>query len=45
MAGQKFGGVGFPTITRIKEVAEENRLLKKMYVNWKFKAEVVLKAL
>jgi hypothetical protein len=27
MAGQKFGGMGVPAITRIKEVDEENRLL------------------
>ena len=45
MAGQKFGGIGVPTITRIKVVDEENRLLKKIYVAEKFKAEVVLKAL
>ena len=41
MAGQKFVCVGVSTITRIKEVDEENRLLKKIYVTEKFKAEVV----
>ena len=33
MAGQKFGGIGVPATTRMKEVDEENRLFKKMYVN------------
>ena len=36
----KFGGMDTSLITRMKELEEENRRLKKMYVEEKLKAEI-----
>ena len=36
----KFGGMDTSLISRMKELEEENRLLKKMYVEEKLKAEI-----
>lgn len=37
----KFGGMDTSLIARMKELEEENRRLKKMYVEEKLKAEIV----
>ena len=36
----KFGGMDTSLISRMKELVEENRRLKKMYVEEKLKAEI-----
>ena len=36
----KFGGMDISLISRMKELEEENRRLKKMYVEEKLKAEI-----
>jgi putative transposase len=41
----KFGGMDTSLIARMKELEEENRRLKKMYIEEKLKAEVVAEAL
>ena len=41
----KFGGMDASLIARMKELEEENRLLRKMYVEEKIKAEIVSEAL
>jgi putative transposase len=41
----KFGGMDVSLMARMKELEEENRRLKKMYVDEKLKAEVVAEAL
>lgn len=41
----KFGGMDASLMKRMKELAEENRRLKKMYAEEKLKAEIVLEAL
>lgn len=41
----KFGGLDASLMTRMKELEEENRRLRKMYVEEKLKAEVVAEAL
>lgn len=41
----RFGGMDASLMKRMKELAEENRRLKKMYAEEKLKAEIVLEAL
>jgi putative transposase len=41
----KFGGMDASLIARMKELEEENRRLKKMYVEEKIKADIVAEAL
>src|SRR6195952_6053342 len=41
----KFGGMDVPMMTRMKELEEENRRLRKMYMDEKLKAEIVSEAL
>ena len=41
----KFGGMDTSMMARIKELEEENRRLKKMYIEEKLKAEIVAEAL
>lgn len=41
----KFGGLDASLMTRMKELEEENRRLRKMYVEERLKAEVVAEAL
>jgi hypothetical protein len=41
----KFGGIDATLMARTKELAEENRRLKKMYIEEKIKAEIVAEAL
>jgi len=41
----KFGGMDASLMARMKELEEENRRLRKMYVEEKLKAEVVAEAL
>ena len=43
--GAKFGGMDASLMARMKELEEENRRLRKMYVEEKLKAEVVAEAL
>ncbi len=41
----KFGGMDVSMIARMKELEDENRRLKKMYLDEKLKAEIVAEAL
>ena len=41
----KYGGMDVSMMSRLKELEEENRRLKKMYLEEKLKAEVVAEAL
>ncbi len=41
----KFGGMDVPMMARMKELEDENRRLKKMYLDEKLKAEIVAEAL
>ena len=41
----KFGGMDASLMARMKELEEENRRLRKMYVEEKIKAEIVSEAL
>lgn len=41
----KFGGMDASLMVRMKELEEENRRLKKMYVEEKIKADIVAEAL
>lgn len=41
----KYGGMDVSMMARMKELEEENRRLKKMYVQEKLKAEIVAEAL
>jgi len=41
----KFGGMDVSMMSRMKELEEENRRLKKMYLEEKLKAEIVSEAL
>lgn len=41
----KFGGMDTSLMSRMKELEEENRRLKKLYVEEKLKAEIVAEAL
>jgi putative transposase len=41
----KFGGIDVSMMARMKELEDENRRLKKMYMDEKLKAEIVAKAL
>jgi putative transposase len=41
----KFGGMDTSLIARMKELEEENRRLKKMYIEEKIKADIVAEAL
>lgn len=41
----KFGGMDASLMARMKEIEEENRRLKKMYVEEKIKADIVAEAL
>jgi putative transposase len=41
----KFGGMDASLMTRMKELEEKNRRLKKMYVEERLKAEIVAEAL
>lgn len=41
----KFGGMDASLMARMKELEEENRRLKKMYVEEKIKADIVAEAL
>ena len=41
----KFGGMDASLMTRLKELEEENRRLKKMYAEERLKAEIVAEAL
>jgi putative transposase len=41
----KFGGMDVSTMTRMKEFEDENRRLRKMVVDERLKAEIVIEAL
>jgi putative transposase len=41
----KFGGMDVSMMARLKELEDENRRLKKMYMDEKLKAEVVAEAI
>ena len=41
----KYGGMDVSMMSRMKELEDENRRLKKMYVEEKLKAEIVAEAL
>jgi putative transposase len=41
----KYGGMDVSVMSRMKELEEENRRLKKMYLDEKLKAEIVAEAL
>jgi len=41
----KYGGMDASLISRMKELEEENRRLRKMYMDEKLKAEIVTEAL
>jgi putative transposase len=41
----KFGGMDASMMTRLKELEDENRRLKKMYAEERLKAEIVSEAL
>ena len=41
----KFGGMDASLMTRLKELEDENRRLKKMYAEEKLKAEIIKEAL
>ena len=41
----KYGGMDVSMMSRLKELEEENRRLKKMYLEEKLKAEIVSEAL
>jgi putative transposase len=41
----KYGGMDVSMMSRMKELDDENRLLKKMYLEEKFRAEIVAEAL
>ena len=41
----KFGGIDTSLMARMKELEEENRRLKKMYIEEKIKADIVAEAL
>ena len=41
----KYGGIDVSMMSRMKELEEENRRLKKMYLEEKLKAEIVAEAL
>jgi putative transposase len=41
----KYGGMNVSMMSRMKELEEENRRLKKMYLEEKLKAEIVSEAL
>ena len=41
----KFGGMDASLMARMKELEEENRRLKKMYVEERLKAEIIAEAL
>jgi len=41
----KYGGMGVSMMARMKELQEEDRRLKKMYLEEKLKAEIVAEAL
>ena len=43
--GAKFGGMDTSMMSKMKELEEENRLLRRMYVEEKLKAEIVAEAL
>ena len=45
MRRSKFGGMDASLKTRMKELEEENRRLKKMYVEERLKAEIIAEAL
>ena len=45
MAEQVFGGMDVSMMARMKELEDENRRLKKMYMDEKLKAEVVAEAI
>lgn len=41
----KYGGMDVPLMARMRELEEENRRLKKMYVEERLKAEIIQEAL
>ena len=41
----KYGGMDASMMTRMKELADENRRLKKMYAEEKLKAEIISEAM
>ena len=41
----KFGGMDVPLMAKMKELEDENRRLKKMYVDAQMRALIVVKAL
>ena len=41
----KFGGMDVPMMSRVKELEEENRRLKKMYAEVQMRAEIMKEAL
>ena len=41
----KFGGMDVPMMSRVKELEEENRRLKKMYAEVQMRAEILKEAL
>lgn len=43
--GRRAGGMDASLMARMKELEEENRRLRKMYIEEKLKAEVVAEAL
>ena len=41
----KYGGMDAPLMTRMKELEDENRRLKKMYAEERLKSEVIQEAM
>ena len=41
----RFGGMGASMMTRLKELEDENRRLKKMYAEERLKAEIIQEAM
>jgi putative transposase len=41
----KYGGMDAPMMTRLKELEDENRRLKKMYADERLKAEIIQEAM
>ena len=43
--GSKYGGMDVSMMTRLKELEDENRRLKKMYAEERLKAEIIQEAI
>ena len=41
----KYGGMDAPMMTRLKELEDENKRLKKMYADERLKAEIIQEAM